>query len=788
MYETEHNNNAIEPRLMGPESPPIENDGPSMSAIIFGILRRWYIVIPVFILIAGIAVPAIWMLKKPVYTVQGAIKVAPILENILSGEADRGSIGTLDEFMNTQAKIITSTPVCERVADSLKDDNLKFLKEGPFDPEAFIKEKLKGVKTELTPVEILKKAIAEGIITAAPGRNTQLIMVSMQYKDPGQARKIVDAFIQAYMAVEGSASTQSQNRKLAILESEHKLLAEKIKSQRKAISDLAQEFGTKELDSRQEMKLDQVAMLLNELTNFESNVLQMEAKVGVLRKRVLLLEAQDPNDPNNTGYVPDLDDPARNEYVNSDTTVQSLTEEVALYKRMLTELSLDLQPANPELKRRKKILASLQEELDNRKEKVGKNYDAMKAKRMAWEKSQELVNSRKELAEAESALELQKAMELKFRERLANADTETIEVGRTQLDIQDQQDELALTKEQYDLITKRIQDIEMQSKQPARISVAYNADVANKADKRLKLSLASVFGGLAAGIGLAFLRVKSDNRLHKSTDVSRSIDIRVIGTTTSMSSVKKSLMPARIAEDFQTIRANISVLNGNGGVAPGKLVITSPGPGEGKTTLAINLATSMAKSGKRVLLIDGDMRSPSVASLLNLPKGTRGLQDFLFGADFQDAVCSLPSNGLDVLACDDRNSADAFELLTSPLTKQYIESIAHQYEHIIIDTPPLLAFPDAMIWAKLSDAVILSSFMGRTTTAQLKLAKERLAQVGVNLLGTILSNVPTEDGYHQYGYGGYGGYGKTVRKNEVESLLIPMHQDDDEKIENMGFK
>jgi capsular exopolysaccharide synthesis family protein len=199
---------------------------------------------------------------------------------------------------------------------------------------------------------------------------------------------------------------------------------------------------------------------------------------------------------------------------------------------------------------------------------------------------------------------------------------------------------------------------------------------------------------------------------------------------------------------------------------------------EGKTTFAINLATSMSKSGKKVLLIDGDMRKADIAYLLNLPKGSRGLQDLLFGRKtYKEAVCSVPTTGLHVLASDSRNRDDAYELLALPGTIGHIKKISQEYDHVIIDTPPVLAFPDALVWAKMADAVILISFAGQTTSTDLREAAEKLAQINANILGTVLSNVSTSNSYYRYGYNYYVQNVRSRKKSKqaATQLLLPAH-------------
>jgi capsular exopolysaccharide synthesis family protein len=334
-----------------------------------------------------------------------------------------------------------------------------------------------------------------------------------------------------------------------------------------------------------------------------------------------------------------------------------------------------------------------------------------------------------------------------------------------------------LTRQLYDTVSRRIQELEMERKRPARISVAYMADVSDIRDKRIQYSIALIFGAAACGMMLAFLRDRADRSLRTPQDIVRRIGIPIIGTTTSSHTVKASLLPGQIAEDYQTIRANLGLLNNEG--MPRKIVVTSPGMQEGKTTFAINLATSMAKSGKKVLLIDGDLRKPDIAYLLNLPRGSRGLQDVLLGREFDQVVWSIPSTSLDVLAADSRNAADAYELLALPMIAQQINMISQRYDHVIIDTPPALAFPDALVWAKLADAVILTSFAGQTTAEDLRAATERLKQINVRVLGTILSNVHAGRGYYHYGYNYYYSRDSHSKKRarqaqEKTKMLLPM--------------
>ncbi len=361
---------------------------------------------------------------------------------------------------------------------------------------------------------------------------------------------------------------------------------------------------------------------------------------------------------------------------------------------------------------------------------------------------------------------------VRLGEVLSAQDTTTRKIGRTNLDLQDKQLQLKMDEEIHNRVTRRIRDIEMERQRRPRIETAYGAEVRDTEDRRFKLLGAAAFVALACGFGLAFLQGKMDKTLQTPEDVTRQLDLPVLGTTTSSRTVKAALFADQISGDYQMIRTNLGLL-GNGGM-PRRLTISSAGMREGKTTFAVNLATSLAKSGKRVLLLDGDLRKPDVAYMLNVGNGSGGVQEVLLGEDPKGFICVVPASGLHVLPANPRHLGDTYELLTSPMAAEQMERLSREYDHLIIDSPPALAFPDALVWAKLSDAVILVSFAGQTTAPELKEAKERFARIKARVLGAILNNVPLDQTLYRYGYS-YRGRGNSAarRGRKSKRLLLP---------------
>jgi len=767
----------IEQNVAGFESQP-EPYPADTSNIIQGVLRRWPIVFLVFIVICTIGIPAIWFLVEPLYTVTGAIKVEPIIENILTGEADSGGITNYQNFMNTQAILITSNKIVQRVATNLADKNLLFFKGEPTNPVMKIKQKIINTSKSSDPAVILKQAIADGIITVAPANRTELITITMESSEPEEATQIVDAFISAYMAVEVTSKNQKQNSDLAFLESEQNRWRLEMDDKKRKIYDEALKYGTTTPVDQKEFILQsqRIPLLYAELARLESRKISLKTQVELLK------------DFPQQGIEPEEMLRIRNQHVNTDPAVQELTRTIIQLERDLIMAQQNLSVDNPALRQKQELIDAFKLRLENERKRAEKDFDVMASKESANASIVKLEAAKAELKQTE---EHEKAL----REMLEEEDNEMLTAGRTQLGIQDLEFEFERAKEMYDKFTRRITELEMEQKRPARIDIAYEAEIGPIIDKRAKFITALLFGAMAGGMLVAFLVNKWDLRLQTPDDVSKQIGLPIIGTTTSSHNIKPYLLPEQIAGDYQTIRTNLGLIGEEG--IPRKLVVTSPGMREGKTTFAVNLATSMSRSGKKVLLIDGDLRKPDVARMLGIPVSSGGgLQDVLLGEEFENAIYTVPATGLDVLVADSQSRINGYELLASPGTRQCIDMISQYYDHVIIDTTPILAFPDALIWATLGDAVILVSYAGHTTTPDLKQAKERLTRINVKVLGTVLSNVPSEYSYFRSDLNRYaqsaksrGGIRRRRKKPVIDMQSVEESTDDSAKAElNQRFE
>jgi capsular exopolysaccharide synthesis family protein len=582
----------------------------------------------------------------------------------------------------------------------------------------------------------------------------------MENPDATEAVQIVDSFVKAYMAIEASRETTGGDRRITILESERKVRADQLQRQRQAIRQMAEEYGSVALTSRQEMMLQRVADLQTELTKTQTRKITLETQ-----KQLLDQTSQQRTSPGEMFKM-------RYEFINANPTFQVLSSNITQLEQGLVAARQELAHTNPALKRKAELLETLKTRLEEKRNELGKTFDKLIAQELTKDHKGQLADVTIELTQIAD-------YEERLQDMLARENTETIELGRKQLAIQEQQEQLDLTKELYDRVRRQLQQLEMERKRTARISIAYSASAAPIPNRRIKLIAALMFGSLAAGCFLALLISKADRSFYAPDDVTRRLGVPIIGTTADPSYIDAPELPQQICCDYQTICANLGLLNGNG--IPKKLVVTSPGIGDGKTTFSINFATSLAKAGKKVLLIDGDLRKPDIQRMLNLPNNSRGLQEVLWDNAFERAVQSFAA-GFDVLTADSRNTTDASVLLSKQHVGKCLDTISQEYDHVIIDTPPVLAFPDALLWAKMGDGVILASFSGRTTEPDLRKTLKRLEQVKVKVLGTIFHNVRNNYSYNRYAYGYYmqqaarKNYRNNHKKDTKTMLMMPIKE------------
>jgi len=211
-------------------------------------------------------------------------------------------------------------------------------------------------------------------------------------------------------------------------------------------------------------------------------------------------------------------------------------------------------------------------------------------------------------------------------------------------------------------------------------------------------------------------------------------------------------MRAALTEAYRNLRSALLL---DAGDPPRRILVTSSHPEEGKTTVSLNLACSLAQLGGRVLLVDADMRRPNCAPQLGV-RARLGLSDYLEGrAEISEVVKETPVPGLSVIAGGSSPEAAA-DLVHSPRLGLLLETVAAHYDHVILDSPPSLVLSDARAISRLVDGVVLV-ISGSTEKGALLRTKQTFDQSGVRLLGFVMNRADLGDA--SYGYYRAPGYG-----------------------------
>lgn len=263
--------------------------------------------------------------------------------------------------------------------------------------------------------------------------------------------------------------------------------------------------------------------------------------------------------------------------------------------------------------------------------------------------------------------------------------------------------------------------------------------------------------GLALGLVVAILRSILDTRIHSLHDIEAATEAPVLGGIALDPDAKKRPLIVHAdprnprAESFRSLRTNLQFIDVDG--SSRSFVVSSAGPGEGKSTTTANLAIALAETGARVALVDGDLRLPRVADYMGIEGGV-GLTDVLIGrAELVDVLQQWGTGKLFVLPSG-RTPPNPSELLGSQAMQRTLEALADAFDYVLVDAPPLLLVTDAAVISRFTSGVLMVAASGTTKKPQLTAAVEKLQAIGSRLFGVIVTMLPSK-GPDSYGYGAY---------------------------------
>ncbi len=338
-------------------------------------------------------------------------------------------------------------------------------------------------------------------------------------------------------------------------------------------------------------------------------------------------------------------------------------------------------------------------------------------------------------------------------------------------------------EQMYQYVVQRLQETEIaEQSEPGYARILRKASPPSTPDgpNRVRYILMGLLFGLGIGVALAMLRDKLDNRIYKP-DQLRDRDIDVIGVIPDMAEhirhahagapsvahngheVSTSLVtlldPLSVSsESYRHLRTAVQF--SRPGVIVQTVVVTSAAPAEGKSTTAANLALTMAQAKRRTLLIDADLRRPQQQRLFDLdlePGLVQVLDETVPTAGLQKSAVAenlfvLPAGALQ----SELGQASPAEILGSKRMRDVLEAFRGQFDVIIIDTPPVLATTDAVLLSTQADATLIVVGAGKTKEGDLDHSLDMLADVGANVIGTVLNRFDLSMAYgYKYSYGHY---------------------------------
>lgn len=712
-----------EPTSYGAPHGRAARTGREVSPLALAWRNRWLLLLTT--LVGGGAAWATVQRVTPRYTSVSRLYVERALPRVLESEAPVVQSAT---YLYTQAELIRSTPVLAAAADAPENANL---------------ETFHGVDNR---VAFLRDNINVGV-----GSQDDIINVSAELPNAADAAQLVNSIVDAYVSKYAEQRKTNTVEVLTILRNEkHKRDAE-LAECRKALDDFRQQHMELAVQLEQGNVVTQrFSSLAEELNSTEIELLQAKA----LFHRVKSMY----DTPKQRPFLLDMagDDQQALRDIELERQVQEVEQALASERARWGE-------GHPRVKLLRQSLAELRDKLTKMQEIVIEAYV-------------ESVRQQYELLDQKRS-ELQAAYDASFA---AATQASSLLVQLNSL-----QEAYERTANMCDILDERIKEVNLTEEFGAMnvsiLEVAGPATIPSYPSRARFLAVGLMLGGVV-GFGLAWLRELLDHRLKSVDEISEVVQLPVFGVVPQSSASADRALAGQlvlqaprssVAEAIRTLRTALHF--GMAGEDVKVLAITSPMPGDGKTTIASNLALAMAQADQRVLLIDADLRKPSQHTIFDLST-EKGLATVLSARmPVGDAIVRLRESSLEVLPCGPL-PANPVELLNNGYFAELLESLKTRYDRIVIDSPPVLPVADARVIAAVSDATLLVLRAERSTRRSAIGARNELWRVHANRLGVVLNSVPLRKqaayGYgdpYGYGYGHQYGYGEYAAIEEASA-------------------
>jgi polysaccharide biosynthesis transport protein len=718
--------------------------------------KRWLPMLLVSSSIFGLSI-FFTLRQKPIYEAEGKLRFDKV-NNIssLSGIAEKaGELSGLTNLSNpleTEAEVIRSNPLVEKTITVL---NLRDKKDNPVDISSFLR------KIKISPI-----------------KGTDILQITYNSNNPKEAALVVNTLMTHYLEnnirsnrAEAKAAREFLTTQLPQLErqvSQSEMALRKFKEKNKVVA-LQEEART---------GVEGLKNLSEEITKAESELAAANTRSEALQGQLEL----------NT-----------KEAVNLSTLSQSpaVQQVLAEYQKVQDQLAVersrytDQHPSVINLERKEE---ALKRQLQLR---VGQNVDninsGINSGKSISDKNLQIGELKQEITSDLVKSEVERLALQKRVTVLNNAFS--VYQGRLGVlpKLEQQQRELErklqASQSTYQQLLKQLQEVQViENQNIGNAKVVSDARIPEKpVSPKVPLNLAlGGFLGILLGAGTALILEAIDKSLKSVEEAKRLLDYPLLGTIPLLdkkSSTGLEDLPELtvLNHPYSGISSSFEMLQTNLGLSSDKklkvIVVSSSIPGEGKSFVCANLAVAMAQLGRKVLLIDGDMRRPrqqEVWQVMNL----RGLSNVLVGQVELENATQEALVTMEILTAGTL-PPNPLALLDSQKMENLVKEVSEKYDFVIIDAPPLTAVADPLTIGKFVDGMLLVVRPGVATRETIGTAKSLLEQSGTKVLGMIANGITTQSGYGGYYYGKYGNKyysDKKIAKDEgKEDFMSSMH-------------
>lgn len=372
-------------------------------------------------------------------------------------------------------------------------------------------------------------------------------------------------------------------------------------------------------------------------------------------------------------------------------------------------------------------------------------------------------------ADFRQAAERERALQAKVNQ----LKTSYLDLRRRSIQYNIYQQEVDTNRALYDGLLQRFKEIGVAGGVGVNnIAIVDPADVPEKpSSPRLLLNLvAALLAGLALGAALAFALEQVDEAIADPAEVERRLGLPLLGSVPKVENgtPKEALQDRKsdLVDAYLAIQTNLGFTTEHG--VPRSFAVTSTRPAEGKSTTALALATTLARAQRRVVLVDGDMRSPSVHHLGGVGHD-HGLSNYLSGDDGVEGLTFEMSDlGFTAMSAGPI-PPNAAELLTGNRLSALIERLLETYDHVVIDSPPVMGLADAPLIAARVEGVIYAVESHGIRSSMVKTALARLASANARVIGGVLTKFEARKAHYGYGYEYGYDYGRDARAKAKSS-------------------